>query len=774
MADSSAVIDLNEDPLTERRRRRRAFLRIGLPVGGVALMIAVILLIAVYFDNANRRDVLALSDDLMAALDSRIALEVSAYLDPATRIIRIGHDMLEDRALGDRQDLAINYATIVLNIVPQIENLLFADTDGNYLMVTHGAAGGVDIKLIRNAPGPRRVTWLHRDASGNLIGQEDDPADAFDPRTRPWYAGALTTDELFWTGAYVFFTDKKPGVTASIRYRGADGRPFVLGADIALDVLSKFLATLEIGRTGKAYIIDSAGRLIASPAGSVAVNQEGGATVAEKIDALGDPILTRAYDLYRVEGGGRHAVEFDGRRYITAVTPLASAGRDWSVLMLVPEDDFVGFVASHNRSALALSLLIIAIAVLLAVLLVRQGLRADRNARLLREREQALGRQSAAFATLAADASLFDPGRAEPPRQLTETLAEVTGARRASVWRLIDGGRRFHCDDSFERTTNGHVDGLELHRDELPQFFAEFAKGEEIEVADAARDRRTAELHRVMMQPLGSRSLLAVPARSGNAVVGAVWLEDVRQMTLARDFVRAVANMVAPRMTQAPELAARREAVAAVAADSQPRGGVHNYAAELRARAIDPESIKAEFYADVAVMVLRFTDPLAMAARAAVGERCVSDEIVRTLQEVAEKNDIPYLKILGQEAIAAAGFVRQDGAAAAAVLADAAMAIRERCLGLFEDIDHPQEFRIGIDCGSAIGCTLGAGPQVFNLWGQAVQTADDMAASALPGTVQATEAAYHRLRHDFLFRPRGRFYLPRTGEARTYVLASRL
>ena len=49
-----------------------------------------------------------------------------------------------------------------------------------------------------------------------------------------------------------------------------------------------------------------------------------------------------------------------------------------------------------------------------------------------------------------------------------------------------------------------------------------------------------------------------------------------------------------------------------------------------------------------------------------------------------------------------------------------------------------------------------------------------MAASALPGTVQATEAAYQRLRQHFLFRPRGSFYLPHVGEARTFVLAGRL
>jgi hypothetical protein len=48
-----------------------------------------------------------------------------------------------------------------------------------------------------------------------------------------------------------------------------------------------------------------------------------------------------------------------------------------------------------------------------------------------------------------------------------------------------------------------------------------------------------------------------------------------------------------------------------------------------------------------------------------------------------------------------------------------------------------------------------------------------MALSALPGTIQVTEAAYERLRQEFLFRPRGSFYLPQVGEARTFILAGR-
>jgi adenylate cyclase len=49
-----------------------------------------------------------------------------------------------------------------------------------------------------------------------------------------------------------------------------------------------------------------------------------------------------------------------------------------------------------------------------------------------------------------------------------------------------------------------------------------------------------------------------------------------------------------------------------------------------------------------------------------------------------------------------------------------------------------------------------------------------MTTSALPGTVQATEAAYRQLRQDFLCRSRGNFYLPHIGAAGTFVLAGRL
>ena len=200
MAVGSEVVDISVDPLDERRRRGRAWLRLGIPIGGVALMVGVILAIALYSERANRAEALALSEDLLSALDDRIAMAVSSYLDPATRAVAIARDVVKEGSITARLPVIETFGASLLRQIPQIAILSFADEEGNYVMVRRVAAGGTDTKVVQNAPGPRRVIWIHRDAAGIEMGREEDPDDQFDPRTRPWYIGAAASDDLFWTG----------------------------------------------------------------------------------------------------------------------------------------------------------------------------------------------------------------------------------------------------------------------------------------------------------------------------------------------------------------------------------------------------------------------------------------------------------------------------------------------------------------------------------------------------------------------------------------------
>jgi class 3 adenylate cyclase len=772
MVAGNQVVDVAVDPREVRDHRRRAWRRVGIPIVAVVLMVAATVVAAVVTYQENRQGVLVLTDGLLNTLDNQIAEEVAAYLVPAARVVRVMRGILGD-SVTHPQD-AERIATAGLREVPQIAYVSFADQDGNYILVRRRPGGGTEVQIIENSPGPRRVTWVYRDAAGAEIGRKEDPSETYDPRQRPWYIGAEGTDQLFWTNPYVFYTGRRPGVTVSARYRGGDGRLYVYGVDIFLDELSRFLASLKIGRHGKAIIMDSSGDVVASPTGNVMVDEGNGNFVAAKVDALGDPALTRAYDQFRAEGAGGRVEQVNGRSYILTITPLTTGGRDWFIVITVPVEDFAGFIVRSSRNALIISLVIVLIAVMLAVLLIRQGLRADRSTRILAERQRLVGRQTAAFARVAVDLSAFYSGRGDLPGTLTEALIEVTAGRRASVWRLGSDGRLLTSEDAYHPESGGHTRGAELHRDELPQFIAALERGEEFRVSDAAKDRRTAEMYRIAMEPFGTRALLVVPIRREERTVGAILVEDAAEdpshQEAIRDLVPVVAQLLASRAMESPEPPAWSPAVPA--AETLEPVLPEGFTPGLEDAGIGPDQGGEGIYPHTALMVLQLTDTAAMALRPNGDGRTIVDEILCSAQKFAEEHQIPYLKLVGQELFAADGLGGQSDGAPARI-ADLALSIRDRCMALFEEMDRPPAFRIGVDCSPAMGSRLGTSPEIFNLWGDAVQTAANMASSALPCTVQVTEAAYRRLRRDFLFRPRGRFYLPRVGEAQTFILASR-
>ena len=75
---------------TRRQRFKRRLLRVIIPLGCVLLIVAAIMTITMVNYYHNRRDTLALSEDMLEALDRRIHSAVNAYLMPASNLVTIG------------------------------------------------------------------------------------------------------------------------------------------------------------------------------------------------------------------------------------------------------------------------------------------------------------------------------------------------------------------------------------------------------------------------------------------------------------------------------------------------------------------------------------------------------------------------------------------------------------------------------------------------------------------------------------------------------------
>jgi class 3 adenylate cyclase len=789
------------------RRRRR---RILLPCVLVAIMLLALVGIAVHNYRAMHTDALALSEGVIASLQRRIETEVAAYLRPINRNVRLSHDLLApDLRAGIPTAQVEAVATGMLRETPQLTALYAGNPRGEFVMVRRDQRDGREVletKEIRRsarAADGFAMTLTRRNDSGQVISQSVEPWDQYDPRTRPWYQGADQHRRLHWTDVYPFFTDRAAGITVSVPVAAADGELIaVIGADVTLKSISRFLQSLSIGKTGQAVIVEAQGRLIAHPSAELVHDEDDGSLRLARIDDLGDPLIRRAFDYYRVEGMGHRDFALDGRRYVSAMSSLHPLiDRDWSVLVVVPEDDFVGFVVDNVRKSLIMGLSVIALAALLAWLLIREGLRADRDAVRILEREAALDAEGQVFGQLAsAQTAMLDPNNPRALESLTGSASEAARVRRVSIWNLDHAGDALTCLDCFDRDTSGHTRGTRLLRQEYAELFAALEEQPLLAAVDAGADVRLSALHRHYLEPLGCRALLVAPIRAAGRLRGAVWLEDTGERVDWPDhtlqFAQALANLLAirddgaaaterepaagaPRATADAACAATRPEIRAAfrSADLDTSLGARRavaFAARLDANAGARGKSGAEVIERLAVMSLHLTNDTVLAKPA---ERDSAEttmaQLLEKLQATARDEGVDYLKSFSDQVIASVD-PNEDTGDALRRLARFALRARMVCETLFARHRAAPAFRIGIDVGPAIGILVGRERPAFAFWGEAVRTAASMADSSLPGAIQVTESVYRELRGEYLFQLRGHHYLEGIGEFSTYLLGGRL
>jgi len=789
-------------------RRRRA--RIWLPVGIVVTILLALLSIAYYDYKTMRADALALSQGVIANLQSRIETEVAAYLKPIPQMIRLSVDVLTDQQLSDVQRQLIEPLGVgIVESTPQLTALFIGSPKGEFFMVRRlrdGDEEGLETKWIlkpQDESDTLQMRITRRGPEGDVVSDGLVPWDGYDPRTRPWFEGATEVQSVFWTDVYPFFTGQTAGITGSKAHRDPAGELVaVVGADVQLESLSRFLNTLAVGKTGIALIVDNEGRVIAHPSADLMTQDAKGQLRLMRVADLEDPVVQRAFDRFQVEGHGRRDFELASRRYISSASSLHHLlQRDWSILVVVPEDDFVGFVVTNVGSTLGMGLGVIALAALLAGLLIRQGLRTDREAMRILEREAQLDAQSDAFGSLAMQSRLFDSTGAQVLAPVTEALARASRVRRASLWQLVPGGESLRCIDCFDQETEGHTQGTVVTRSEHPGLFSLLEAGETVREIDASRNDRLASLYHGYLSPLGCLALLSVPVVARGGFTGVLWLEDGGRRRewpkQLESFVRAVANLLAMResvgertTTAPPGTAAVAEAQATTQVEQRPVGersselcdidpglGTRRaaaFTARLAQRAEQAGVASADVIDRLAVMALRLTDAVALAEPVSgSGKESAIAYLIRELETAASTHGLSYLKFLTDQVVAAVD-PQEDVTQGAARLADFALAVQHICERLFASKRTHLAFRIGMDLGPVISTVVGTERRTFNLWGEAAHMAATMADTSLPGRIQVTETVYHALNKHYVFQLRGHHYLEGVGEFSTYLLSGRL
>ncbi|NNC43841.1 MAG: hypothetical protein HKO03_11450 [Acidimicrobiia bacterium] len=260
------------------------------------------------------------------------------------------------------------YFGALLRSNPSANGAFYGSIDGSFVYVSRSeAVDGTTFrtKLITVEEGSRVVELVDRDTNFTLLNTAFDPADEYDPRTRPWFTLASEKSTTILTDPYVFFTSQRPGVTAATPVYSADGSiAGVVGIDVELSDLSSFLSELSLGENGSAFIFNANGELIASEDFEALQRAEGESFSLTSVDELDSAVISASFEASanlndRLE---TFTVDDQDSTFHAFVAPIANT--DWILGVALDEQDFLGEVRTEqqrsNTIALALGLLGIA------------------------------------------------------------------------------------------------------------------------------------------------------------------------------------------------------------------------------------------------------------------------------------------------------------------------------------------------------------------------------------------------------------------------------
>ncbi|MGB3492536.1 MAG: adenylate/guanylate cyclase domain-containing protein [Elainellaceae cyanobacterium] len=103
-------------------------------------------------------------------------------------------------------------------------------------------------------------------------------------------------------------------------------------------------------------------------------------------------------------------------------------------------------------------------------------------------------------------------------------------------------------------------------------------------------------------------------------------------------------------------------------------------------------------------------------------------------------------------------------------IANLALDMQKHMESQLDDLGHPMRLRIGINTGPVIAGVIGVKRFIYDLWGDAVNVASRMESHSKPGSIQVTEATYHRLKEHYYFEKRGTIPIRGRGNMTTYWL----
>lgn len=247
----------------------------------------------------------------------------------------------------------------------------YGNTKGEFIGVERLKDGQLLINEVSEQSQLGKLFVYATDKEGNrtnLITVKD-----WDPRSEAWYTEPVKVGKPMWSPIYQW-EDKPEVLSISSSYPLYDKNKTIAGVlsiDHLLAQISNFLNNLKVSKSGRIFILERNGLLVASSASEPPFRINKGK--AQRLKALNsnDYLIQSTAQYLQTKFGKfqeiKDSQEFDfrlnGKRQFVQITPWRDKfGLDWLVIVVVPESDFMAEINANTRTTILLCLGALALA----------------------------------------------------------------------------------------------------------------------------------------------------------------------------------------------------------------------------------------------------------------------------------------------------------------------------------------------------------------------------------------------------------------------------
>jgi diguanylate cyclase (GGDEF)-like protein len=334
----------------------------------------------------GQRSVADLTNQLMDTVSSRIEQKLISYLDSPRLVNQMASDAVrrgELRLNLDRSEVQREqYLWQQMQLFPTLAWMSLGSEDGDSTGVWRpGERKDLQISL-SNASTQYYGNYYLMNEEGIRTQRVKIEKPAFDPRKRPWYTSARDAKHAVWTPIYAGFTPGTIFIAASQPLYESSGKLVgVIGTDLSLSGIQKFLAQNSVSASGQTFLIERSGQLVASSSQELPFRIVKGQP-PQRVDvrdsqtplirATAQSLLGKVKDFTTIQQPQRYYLKSNGRAQFVTVLPFSrKGGLDWLIVIVVPEVDVMAKIHAGTLTTVLLCLAALMTVILLNTLIGR-------------------------------------------------------------------------------------------------------------------------------------------------------------------------------------------------------------------------------------------------------------------------------------------------------------------------------------------------------------------------------------------------------------------